>query len=72
MDRLIALSQALAKRYDKHPLFEMVGFKETTLGLPGSGFDLRRVSRAIGTMVRCKQESMDAYAAAAQCELRRL
>jgi hypothetical protein len=40
MDRLIALSQALAKRYDNHPLFEMVGFDETTFGLPGSGFDL--------------------------------
>ena len=40
MDRLIALSQALAKRYDKHPLFEMIGFQETTFGLPGSGFDL--------------------------------
>jgi len=40
MDRLIALSQALAKRYDNHPLFEMVGFQETTFGLPGSGFNL--------------------------------
>ena len=39
MDRLIALSQALAKRYDKHPLFEMVGFNETTWGIPGSGLD---------------------------------
>ncbi len=41
MDRLIALSQALAKRYDNHPLFEMVGFNETTFGIPGSKFDLQ-------------------------------
>ena len=40
MDRLIALSEALAKRYDKHPLFEMVGFNETTFSFPNSGFTL--------------------------------
>jgi hypothetical protein len=40
MDRLIALSQAYAKRYDQNPLFEMfIGNGETSVAAPaGSGF----------------------------------
>ena len=37
MDRLIALSQAYAARYDQHPLFEMFGMSETALGVVGNG-----------------------------------
>jgi hypothetical protein len=38
MDRLIALSQAYAARYDKDPNLEMVGLAETSLSPPVSGF----------------------------------
>ena len=40
MDRLIALSQALAKRYDRHPLFEMIGFTKPRAAFPRSRFRL--------------------------------
>jgi hypothetical protein len=42
MDRLIALSQAYAKRYDQNPLFEMFfGNGETSVAAPpGSGFSV--------------------------------
>lgn len=35
MDRLIALSQAFAARYDGHPRFEQFSLGETALGVPG-------------------------------------
>lgn len=34
MDRLIALSQAYARRYDEHPNFEMLSLGESTVGAP--------------------------------------
>src|SRR5690606_22896202 len=34
MDRVIALSEAYARRYDEHPNFEMLALSESTVGAP--------------------------------------
>lgn len=42
MDRLIALSQVFAARYDTHPRFEQFSLGETALGVPGVSMEAWR------------------------------
>ena len=71
MDRLIALSKAMAKRYDKRPLFEMVFFNETTCSFPESGFTLPAYHDQLERWFEASRKRGSIHSCA-QCELLRL